>query len=682
MNSSISYLLQLSKIAKQNRHRYGVVVNGEDIWQQSLVQSVIDSYRADNTFQIGGSAFNGITQVAMKKGQGLLGRECQLLICDCREGFDANGFSAALGALVGGGVLLILPPKMSSDSIEADQHWLHSHFNKLYQIIQNQAAPELPDLEVVRDKESDILEQQKQAVSLIHKVVTGHRKRPLVVTADRGRGKSSALGIAAAELLQQKPYRILITASSSKSIAPVFEHANNLLPDSEFVSANHLRYQAGELKFVAPDELLREAYSCDLLLVDEAASIPLPMLKSMVERYHRAVFSTTVHGYEGSGRGFGIKFQTWLSEQRPGWKAFQIEQPIRWASGDPLEAWLFDAFLLNSEIDEELNAASVSEGSLTWRVLERTDYLQSPELLKQCFALLVNAHYQTSPNDLMQLLANPDMKLHVLLSQQTCIGCVLSVAEGNLESGLIQDIQLGKRRPRGHLVPALLANHIGISEAAEQSCLRIMRIAVHPNLQRTGIGSDMIKRVRQSATQYDYLATSFGATSDLVTFWTNNGFSSLHLGHQRDQASGCHSLVMVDALSEQAQLWCEAAGHEFTDSFQYLLSSSLATLETEMVRALLLAHPHLALKPNHRLLLENYASGGNSFDSIAYMLERLILSLKQNQREWVSDLLIKKVIQKQPWHDCIHHFQLSGRKQTEQKLRQDITYLLHNLHCK
>ena len=138
--------------------------------------------------------------------------------------------------------------------------------------------------------------------------MSGHRKRPLVLTADRGRGKSSTLGIAAAQLLVERHgLDIIVTAPSVKAIEPVFSHAIQRLEVIEVVNATHIRHQGGSLRFVAPDDLLKSKPDCDLLLVDEAAAIPIPMLKSMVGIYHRMVFSTTVHGYEGSGRGFGIK---------------------------------------------------------------------------------------------------------------------------------------------------------------------------------------------------------------------------------------------------------------------------------------------------------------------------------------------------------------------------------------
>lgn len=44
------------------------------------------------------------------------------------------------------------------------------------------------------------------------------------------------------------------------------------------------------------------------LIVDEAAAIPGPLLRQLVTRFPRTLLTTTVQGYEGTGRGFLLKF--------------------------------------------------------------------------------------------------------------------------------------------------------------------------------------------------------------------------------------------------------------------------------------------------------------------------------------------------------------------------------------
>ncbi|MEZ8284479.1 GNAT family N-acetyltransferase [Vibrio splendidus] len=731
-NPTNSFLHTLSDVAQHNDHRYGVVFNGDVNWQNTAVSTFLQDKNVKSIFQIGGVPFDDVTHAPVKKGLQLLGRECQILVCDFREQFDANGFSAALGSLVGGGLLLVLPPNVNEaeevGSPRFGQRWLKGHFDKLISVSQTNEACDVTQASNAFPRKQnaenglDRFEQQKTAVELVKKVVFGHRKRPLILTADRGRGKSSTLGIAAAELLVERHgLNIIVTAPSVKAVEPVFAHASQRLDPCEVVNATHVSHQGGSLRFVAPDELLKSKPDCDLLLVDEAAAIPIPMLKSMVGIYHRMVFSTTVHGYEGSGRGFGIKFESWLSVHRPGWKGFKLEQPIRWNNNDPLEDWLFDCFLLGN--DEALSDSAIHKlenfsgqtiSQLNLVELSKADSLANPHKLQRCFSLLVDAHYQTSPNDLMQFLNNPAIHLYAAWLQDECLGCMLVIEEGGLDTDLITQIQIGKRRPQGHLAPVLLANQLGCTQAATSRCLRVMRIAVSTRHQGLGIGRWMLVKLSEQTSQADYLATSFGATSELISFWRDNDFVPVHIGHQRDQASGCHSVLMVRPLGINANNWIAQVQFQFEQSFCFLVSGSLASLEVDMVRALLptnsLATSCQASKsvPVSELeikLLSNYVEGGNSYDSIGFIALKLILAVntqlsntlasplldqqikpvRQHHSDdcsAISDLMIAKIVQQKGWGACIEQLDLVGRKQAEVQLRRDISILLSNLQCK
>ncbi|MEZ8237940.1 GNAT family N-acetyltransferase [Vibrio splendidus] len=697
-NPTNTFLHTLSDVAQHNDHRYGVVFNGDVDWQNTVISTFLQDKNVKSIFQIGGVPFDDVTHAPVKKGQKLLGRECQILVCDFREQFDANGFSAALGSLVGGGLLLMLPPNVNEaeegGSSGFGQRWLKGHFDKLISVSQaneavdvtqaSNAFPPKQNAEIGLNR----FEQQNMAVELVKKVLSGHRKRPLILTADRGRGKSSTLGIAAAQLLVERHgLDIIVTAPSVKAIEPVFSHAIQRLEVIEVVNATHIRHQGGSLRFVAADELLKSKPDCDLLLVDEAAAIPIPMLKSMVGIYHRMVFSTTVHGYEGSGRGFGLKFESWLSVHRPGWKGFKLEQPIRWNNNDPLEAWLFDCFLLgndaslsDSAIHELDNFSDQTINQLNLVELSKADCLANPHKLQRCFSLLVDAHYQTSPNDLMQFLNNSAIRLYAAWKQDECLGCMLVTEEGGLDKDLIAQIQIGKRRPQGHLAPVLLANQLGCTEAATSRCLRVMRIAVSMPHQGLGIGGWMLAKLSEQTSQADYLATSFGATSELISFWRDNDFVPVHIGHQRDQASGCHSVLMVKALTPNSQSWINQALSHFERSYCFLVSGSLVSLETEMVRVLLPKSVD-TVSEFETLLVRNYVNGGNSYDAISFSVLNLIL-LGNDRNIGISDLLIAKVVQQKEWGTCVEQFNLVGRKQAEIQFRKDVDVLLANLQCK
>ncbi|NOJ21455.1 tRNA(Met) cytidine acetyltransferase TmcA [Vibrio coralliilyticus] len=657
-----NYFSQLIQSANNANHRFGVVLKGSVDWQSNTLSALKELFSNSAIYQLGGkSDDDNVHLVTFKQGQRLLGQECGLLICDFSDGFDANSFSAALGCVTGGGLVVIIPA--DSDSLSLSEQWFNAALGSLIQVEQSKPLPELPQME---SASAEPLAQQRAAVEKIRKVVEGHRKRPLVMTADRGRGKSSALGIAAAELMEARDLHIVVTSPSLATVAPVFEHAHRLLPEA-VIKKGSIQLGQSTLTFIAPDALLRMSPECDLLLVDEASAIPIPMLQKMVERHHRCVFSTTIHGYEGCGRGFTLKFQAWLRQQRPGAVFYHLDQPIRWNENDPIERWLFETFLLNAEL--ETPPLTVLP-PIKLELVDKQQLVVQPDLLRSCFALLVNAHYQTSPNDLMLLLEDDAIQLYAAFSEQYCLGCMLTIKEGELEEPLIKSIQQGQRRPRGHLVPVMLANHLGLTQAASQASLRVMRIATHPDYQQQGLGSAMLEQLTQRSGS-QFMSTSFGATSELIRFWRKNGFVPVKLGVQRDQASGCHSVVMVKGCFD----WISVAEQHFHQSMRYLLGDAFADIETDIVRNLLRKEDASEVECEFQALVRNYCLGGAGFESVAPFIANWLLSSSTALLN-CSSLVIRKVLQQHNWHACSEEFGFAGRKQTEQQLRSDIQVLL------
>ncbi len=666
----LNYFQSLQRCAQQRNHRFAVYLSGELPWSRHVLQAWLATVEEHRVVQLGGVPFFAASSLAYNQGQRLLGQECHVLITDFSQGFDANSFSAALGTLMGGGLLFIIGHQVNPTA--ADNIWLTRALEQLL-IVTESDIPALPKSFLV--PESCHTQEQALAVEAMLRVVTGHRKRPLLLTADRGRGKSSALGIAAAKLMQSRTLKIIITAPRLSAITPVFYFAAQGLPGAE-VSKDKIDYQASRLQFIAPDELDQNGFECDLLLVDEAAALPLPFLYRFVERYHRAVFSTTIHGYEGCGRGFTLKFQHWLAQHRPQTHCLHLVQPIRWAAQDPLETWHRETFLLNYDLRSDL--AAITLDNIDYFSVSKTELLASPSLLKEAFGLLVNAHYQTSPNDLFHLLSDEKLTLYVASYQQCLVGCLLAVQEGGLDQELIESIQLGQRRPRGHLAPVTLANQMGITKAAQQQCWRVMRIAVHPQRQHLGIGSHLLTHFIEHHP-CDYVATSFGATPELIHFWQRNGFHSIKLGSQRDQASGCFSLLMIYPRHVE---WLSQARRQFQAHLLYELKDSLQCLAAKTV-CLLLSEA----KTEKRItlpvdLLTRYSMGGANYESVAVWIEKLLIHSAIQSSMVVEDLLIEKVMQQRTWTECAATHGYTGRKQTEQVLRQQLARLLSDLQCK
>ncbi|MGF1700300.1 GNAT family N-acetyltransferase [Photobacterium makurazakiensis] len=681
------YCSQLIHQATTANIRYLVIAQGNQEWGIELSRHFASLL--PNSLVCGGEAIDQIPFIPTKKAKQKLGQECQCLIFNMHNGFDAEAFGALSGTIIGGGILLL----MVGDEFNATQcsafrnrlSKLFSDKNVVY-LKQNEDLPTLPALpkqsliEFSGDNYGSLTACQSAAITAVRRVVTGHRKRPVVITADRGRGKSAAMGLAAASLLEERNIRIVVTAPSYGCAETLFRHvvARFNVP---FTKQNHLALGSGQITFVSPDQLLANDIVADFVIVDEAAAIPAPLLSAMLSRFNRIVFSSTVHGYEGTGRGFAIKFRQLLDSKMPQWRSIELNQPIRWADNDPLEDWTFKALLFDAdliELDEKF-CCNV-EQELAFKLVDKQLLISCEPLLKQIFSLLVNAHYQTSPADLVNILDDEALSIIAAFHGEIVVGCCIVVAEGGLDGVLVEQVQLGTRRIKGHLLAQSVAAHLGIKQGATQRCGRIMRIAVHPQLQQQGIGVSLLQYTAAWAKDnFDYLGTSFGYVPELFLFWLKAGYQPVRLGIKKDASSGYQSLQCILALNAQSKVWAEIAENLFAVNFHYNANECFGVLPTTFFMPLyqLVARDldtQLSLPESvWSQQLSLYCQGGLGYElalpSLTLALMRYLKTATVKPDPMIH-LVVAKVIQRKSWCDISEEFNLSSHKEAEQHLRQ------------
>ncbi|MEY6433565.1 GNAT family N-acetyltransferase, partial [Thioalkalicoccus limnaeus] len=343
---------------------------------------------------------------------------------------------------------------------------------------------------------------------------------------------------------------ILVTAPTRRAAETLFRHARARLPEVR-TSGSQIRYQRRTLAFVAPEDLDPASHPAALLLVDEAAAIPVPLLERALTGYPRVVFATTVHGYEGTGRGFEVRFRATLDRSTPNWRALTLTAPIRWAERDPLESLAARALLLDAEPASSDTVADAEVANCRWECLDRQRLLEDETSLRELFGLLILAHYQTRPFDLRHLLDGPNVRVYVLRHREAIVATLLTADEGAFDEALSRAIFAGERRPRGHLLPQTLAAHAGLISAPRWRYRRVLRLAVHPAVQRRGLGALALRRLIDDtrADEADLIGASFGATPELLGFWTRCGFAPVHVGTRRNAASGEHALVVLKPVT-------------------------------------------------------------------------------------------------------------------------------------
>lgn len=707
----IERVIEVQQEALALRHRRLLVLSGERVWCQTEAHALIETLNVADTLWVGQGGPDGIDTLVNRQALERLGGETGLLIYDTFSGFDPDAFGALSGTLRGGGLLLLLAPPLDSwhdfDDPEHERITVAGYasssirgnfLRRLSAILQsdNSVIIATTDQPVASDHRSHQptlastsnssgvcrTADQQQAVEAILHVVKGHRRRPLVLSSDRGRGKSSALGIAAAQLMLEEGREILVTAPRKSVTDSLFQQASRLLPDATS-DANSLNLNGSVLRYSAPDHLLANPQTADLLLVDEAAAIPTPLLESLLKRYARLVFATTVHGYEGTGRGFSIRFKSHLDRETPNWRELQLKAPIRWAANDPLEALIFRLLALDASAASDDQLSNTSELSVTVEMPNSEHLLESEADLGQIFGLLILAHYRTTPLDLRLLLDGPNLKTLVLRHGQAIAGVALLASEGGFDSALSDQIWAGYRRPRGHLLAQSLAAHVGVKSAPLLKCLRIMRIAIHPAIQRRRLGSRLVTEIHRYALDngFDYIGTSFGASEMLIDFWHHNGLDPVRLGLRTGASSGGHSVMLIKALTPVGKTMADEAKMRFAQHLPGLLGDTLRDLPSQLAKKLLIASDNrqqICLTPQDWFDLAGYAYARRGYETSLPAIEKLsLIGLGNGEVSTTdADLLIMRVVQKQGWQACARACGLSGKRETEERLRKILAMLI------
>jgi len=667
-------------------------LTGSARWTQLLAEQLLDRITdCDDRLVI---SERGIADgsVSNRQSSRYLGQERGALVYDAFSGFNPNSFGQLAGIVRRGGWLVLLSPEVDCWPQFADpEHQsltveplsankVTGRFLSLLTTTLN-VDPQLIHLsqQTGRRWPETVIEgpvqhagygiyytaEQQYVVEQAIDMLAEQSPRPIVLTADRGRGKSAALGIIARQLCEQNSSaEVLVTAPQRASVNTLFE----------LVGEHQAR-----VGFQLPDQLVGERPVADLLLVDEAAAIPAPVLSQMLMHYPRIVFASTIHGYEGTGQGFAIRFRQQLDKCKPGWLPLTMKTPVRWPEGDPLETLTNRMLLLDTDPRPPTELLVEPERCrVEW--IDRDQLCQRPDQLADIFGLLVSAHYRTTPGDLRILLDSPNVSVLCLKQDGQLLATMLVAREGGLDDELSEAIAQGTRRPRGHLLPQQMIAQLGLP-AAGLSCFRIMRIATHPQLWRNGCASILLQALESYGRKngIDYLGTSFALSADLLPFWQRADYQTVRLGSQRDPVSGAHAALMCLPLSSAAETMIDSAKQRFLRQFTHLLATDFVDLEWQLVQSLL---PVTATETCREFSedLRLFAFHHRPFEGLEWVLAQFVMVALPNSAELLTvqerEIVIRKLLQQQSWQTLAEVCPGQGRKGVISLLRSVIGKLL------
>lgn len=385
------------------------------------------------------------------------------------------------------------------------------------------------------------LDQAKAVLTFAEAIGEKTLRSTVALTAGRGRGKSAALGLAIAAAVGHGYSNIYVTSPSPENLGTLFEFVFKGLEalaykehaDYEAVASTNPEYHGAIVRvnifgkghrqtiaYIEPSDGDKLAQA-ELVVIDEAAAIPLPLVKRLLGPY-LVFLASTVNGYEGTGRSLSLKLVQQLRMQAaPGssssaggasasassgngrsFREVTLAEPIRYAAGDAIEAWLNDLLCLDATVPYRLGGRLPAPSECTLYAVDRDALFSYHKLtegfLHRMMSLFVSSHYKNTPNDLQLMSDAPAHRLFVLLGPQSSapegglpdVLCVIQVClEGRISSDSVKTALTRGGRASGDLIPWTVSQQFQDETFAGLSGARVVRVATHPDATKMGYGS-------------------------------------------------------------------------------------------------------------------------------------------------------------------------------------------------
>ncbi len=515
--------------------------------------------------------------------------------------------------------------------------------------------------------------EQIKVIDCITDLAEAKGKNTIVIIADRGRGKSAALGLSLARLVAKGFWRkIVVTAPTIRGAKTLFYFlrlglkAQGLKIKEIFRDDTTVKISSGQCSVVYMSPIRAIEAKSKIKVVDEAASIPTYVLFSILKTSKLTIFSTTIHGYEGAGRSFSLRFLERLRRMKGlNLAEIRMKTPIRYPEGDPVEKWLYDFLLLDAE------PVNIREKEIDKEKIEfsRLDIEETPEeVLKQFYGIYVLAHYRNRPNDLALLLDAPHHSAWVLIHNNKVLVSAQLAEEGKLLPVMAEELLKGWEPP-GHMIPIRMVLHYGFKDFARLWGWRIVRIATHPSLQGRGLGSLILKEIEQKAIEkgMDWIGAGFGASPRLLNFWLKNGFIPIHISPSRNPTSGEFSVFVLKPLNKRTSKMVEGMSFEFKNRLLGSLHDVYFTLSPSVARLLLASgsfKTRLRLSMSQRRRLKGYLQGTHTYEMAADAIKVLLHHYfvkgwdVRPLKPWEEDLLVAKTLQGRGWEQIRRIFKI------------------------
>ena len=660
---------QLSAQLQQSQQRQLVSIQGEKQYCDDLIGRL--DLNSDSSCVFSNRAICS-QAVLFSAADTTLGSEYQLVVVDLFTGLNADVFCIAGGLLAAGGVLILISPGIEEWTNDDDHYaqWQNGS-SSAYPVFVDYflaAIKNDPMVGMVINTESTKTEipllptlcrtaivdgctpEQSETLHALHQWFDNSAAKTALISADRGRGKSTCLGMFARQLQDKGDFTIVVTSASRKSAA-------------------QLLTVAGRAIYRSADELILSAVAADLVIVDEAAMLPQSMLRRICRIFPKVAMATTLGGYEGTGQGFLLRFVADHSAQAL--LHLSIRDPVRWCKGDALEQWINQTLLMD-EVSKELPPKNSARTEWSITVHQQLSQRERQLLVCRVYRLLSDAHYRTRPSDLRMMMENPDLVMITAEQGEEIIAAALLNLEGGFDPQLSEDVFMGKRRPRGHLLAQMITAQAASRGFACYRGLRVQRVAVMECCRRQGLGTQLIEQAVEFAKQkqLDYIGASFAFNHHNAEFWKQLKFDLVHISYAAGKSSGLHSVAVIRPLN--------VALSEVTEQLEKRFNFQLPTWMTQFLKEMnaadvvaLLRYCHFSNSEGSPCAneIDAFTQGNRGFELCFACLQPQVMGKIASSTGYIDGLLIEKAVQNRSWELLAREDGAEGRKQLQLRLR-------------
>ena len=393
----------------------------------------------------------------------ILGTESNLLVHETQSRIDIGLLAALAGTIRAGGILVLgipfkLVDQQQQDSAQVQRSSRYNHrFARLLLTLQSDFADNIvtgtcevctssdqlmfshagtDDVSEVEHGVAEVLQtdlpsnarlEQDALLVEAKTFLETHTAAAICITGRRGRGKTTLMA-RLVEWLERSNIGYAFTAANRQALHILERHGRD---QSRFISADKA-HGSGQ----------------QVLLVDEAASLPLDRLLLYPKTHAQVIYGTTVEGYESTGRAFELTFSTQLAQSGLPILNLRPSHAWRWPEGDPLEIFL-DQLLSTTKPLQSSQSEKSGEVSTIQRVIRQLDRDQlalDETMLHAVYGLLRDTHYQTSALDLGHMLDGDNLQIWVLEENNELKAALLLGIEGTIDCHLHDAIVSKQRR--------------------------------------------------------------------------------------------------------------------------------------------------------------------------------------------------------------------------------------------